>query len=183
MISIGIDLAGKPCNPTGICILKIDNMEISLKTLYSDEEILREISIYPPDKTILAIDAPLMRDDSKPKLRLADKLLKKYGAMPPTMKSMKYLSIRASNLSRKLKLKGYKVIEVFPTATAKILGIYNKEYNKTADVLDIEPKNKHELDAYLCALTGKLFLQGETIEVGDNEGKIILPKTINKNQL
>ena len=182
MISIGIDLAGKPCNPTGICILKIDNMEISLKTLYSDEEILREISIYPPDKTILAIDAPLMRD-SKPKLRLADKLLKKYGAMPPTMKSMKYLSIRASNLSRELKLKGYKVIEVFPTATAKILGIYNKEYTKISKALDIEPKNKHELDAYLCALTGKLFLQGETIEVGDNEGKIILPKTINKNQL
>jgi len=175
MISVGIDLAGKPCNPTGICILKIDSKEISLKTVYSDEEILKEIYIYPSDRTILAIDAPLMKD-SKPKLRLADKLLKKYGAMPPTMKSMKYLSIRAFNLSREFKLKGYKVIEVFPTATAKILGIFNKDYTKISKALDIEPKNKHELDAYLCALTGKLFLQGKTIEVGDDEGKIILPK-------
>jgi len=182
MISVGIDLAGKPCNPTGICILKIDSKEISLKTVYSDEEILKEIYIYSSDRTILAIDAPLMKD-SKPKLRLADKLLKKYGAMPPTMKSMKYLSIRASNLSKKIKSKGYEVIEVFPTATAKILGIYNKDYTKISKALDIEPKNKHELDAYLCALTGKLFLQGKTIEVGDDEGKIILPKTINKNQL
>jgi hypothetical protein len=174
---IGIDLAGKPHNPTGICTLETESNSIFLKTIYSDEEILEEISIYAPDQTVIAIDAPLIKGNI-PKIRLADKLLKKYGAMPPTMQSMKSLSVRATDLVRRLESKGYKVIEVFPTATAKILRVYNKDYIKVSKALNIEAKNKHELDAYLCALTGKLFLQGKTIEVGDEEGKIILPKNL-----
>ncbi|KAA0004319.1 MAG: DUF429 domain-containing protein [Thermoplasmata archaeon] len=175
MFSIGIDLAGKTCNPTGFCVLVEKNKEVMcLKTLYSDEEILKEIFFYPPVETIVAVDAPLMKNGI-PKMRMADKLLKKYGAMPPTMKSMICLSIRAYTLSKKLENMRYKIIEVFPTATAKILGIYDKSYVKMSRILKVEVKNRHELDAYLCALTGKLFLEYKTTEVGDMEGKIIIP--------
>jgi len=48
MFSIGIDLAGKTCNPTGFCVLVEKNKEVMcLKTLYSDEEILKETHVEP----------------------------------------------------------------------------------------------------------------------------------------
>ena len=37
-------------------------------------------------------------------------------------------------------------------------------------------KNKHELDAYLCCLTAKMYLEEKTVEIGDKKGKIIIPK-------
>ena len=53
--------------------------------------------------------------------------------------------------------------------------IYQEKYKETALKLDIEVKNKHELDAYLCYLTAKMFLEGKTIEVGNNPGIITVP--------
>jgi hypothetical protein len=35
--------------------------------------------------------------------------------------------------------------------------------------------NKHEYDAYLCSLTAKLHYHGETKEVGDEQGTIVVP--------
>ncbi len=59
---LGIDLAGKPENPTGISILNVPNLEtlspdLKFKLLYKDGEILREIKKLKPD--LIAIDAPL----------------------------------------------------------------------------------------------------------------------------
>ena len=166
---LGIDLAGKTTNPTGICSLKNDQIEV--KTVYPDKQILEISAEFKPD--IIAIDAPIMH--GKPRIRKADRLLKKYGTLPPTLSTMKYLTIRGSGLTVKLATR-YKVIEVFPTATAKILGIYSRNYRETAFNLDVKVKNKHELDAYLCCLTAKMFLHGKTITIGDDEGKIIVPK-------
>ena len=88
---------------------------------------------------------------------------------------MKYLTQRGSKLALQLASE-FEVIEVFPTATAKILGFYHKKFKETASILKIKVKNKHELDAYLCCLTGKLFLEGKTEIVGDETGGIIIPK-------
>lgn len=71
---------------------------------------------------------------------------------------MKPLTIRGSHLASQLKTQ-HEIIEVFPTATAKILGTYNKNYNKVAAKLDIKVKNKHHLDACLCSLTVEMHLQ------------------------
>ena len=166
---LGVDLAGKTANPTGICILKDDKIEF--KTVYSNKQILGISAEFKPD--IIAIDAPIMQGE--PRIRKADRMLKKYGAFPPSLPGMKSLTLRGSKLEVQLKTR-HKVIEVFPTATAKILEIYNRNYGKTAEKLGIKVKNKHELDAYLCCLTAKMFLEGKTVEIGDEAGKIIVPK-------
>ncbi|UCF13757.1 MAG: DUF429 domain-containing protein [Thermoplasmatales archaeon] len=166
---LGIDLAGKSKNPTGICILK-DN-EFILKTVNEDKEILEIASALRTD--IIAIDTPIMR--GKPKIRKADIILKKYKAFPPTLPGMIPLTIRGSKLATELS-KYSRVIEVFPTATAKILGIYHKNYKEIAAILNVKVKTKHELDAYICCLTGKLFNEGKTENVGDENGIVIIPK-------
>lgn len=168
MIVVGIDLAGKSKNPTGICIFK--DGKYSFKTLYLDEEIINEINALKP--SIIAIDAPIM--EGEPRVRLADRILKKYGAIPPNLASMKQLTDRGSRLARILE-KNFKVIETFPTATAKIMGVYSKNFKKTAEILKVKVNNKHELDAYLCCIVAKMFLEGRATEVGDKEGKIVIP--------
>jgi predicted nuclease with RNAse H fold len=166
---LGIDLASKTKNPTGICILKEDN--IILKTVNQDKEILDITNTLKPE--VIAIDTPIMH--GKPEIRKADIILKKFKAFPPTLPGMMTLTIRRSKLAVHLS-KYSQVIEVFPTATAKILGIYHKNYKKTAAILNVKVKTKHELDAYICCLTGKLFIEGKTENVGDEKGKIIIPK-------
>jgi uncharacterized protein len=59
---LGIDLAGKPENPTGISILNVPDLEtlspdLKFKPLYEDGKILRKIKKLKPD--LIAIDAPL----------------------------------------------------------------------------------------------------------------------------
>jgi len=166
---LGIDLAGKTTNPTGICIVKDDKIEF--RTVSSDKQILGISAELMPN--IIAIDAPIMQGE--PRVRKADRILKKFGAFPPSLPSMKLLTLRGSKLAVQLKTR-YKVIEVFPTATAKILGIYSRNYRESAAKLDIKVKNKHELDAYFCCLTAKMFLEEKTVAVGDETGEIIVPK-------
>ncbi len=162
----GVDLAAKPKNPTGICLLK-SRSNYKLLTLYDDDEIINVINENKAE--IVAIDAPLMKEI---RIREADRILRKYGAMPPTFPSMKMLTKRAMKIVERLDTI---LIEVFPTATAKILGIYDKDYRKMMGKLKIKVSNKHEFDAYLAAYTGYLYKKGLTIEVGNKE-KIIIPK-------
>ena len=166
---LGIDLAGKTKNPTGICILK--EWDIILKTIYEDKEILEIANSLKPD--VVAIDAPILKGETK--IRKADVMLKKYRALPVTLPGMTTLAMRGTKLAAQLS-KYYQVIEVFPTATMKILGFYHKNYKDIARFLKINVENKHELDAYICCLTGKMFLEGKTIAVGDHNGEIIVPK-------
>jgi len=168
---VGIDLAGKKTNPTTICFLVEEKIEF--KNVFSDKEILDISKSINPD--IIAIDAPIIR--GVPKIRKADSLLKKYKAFPPTLPGMKCLTIRGSRLASQL-LSHFKVIEVFPTATAKILNKYSKNFQETAANFNILVETKHELDAYLCCLTGKMYLEGNTVQIGDDEGKIIVPKLL-----
>ncbi|OYT60683.1 hypothetical protein B6U81_04560 [Thermoplasmatales archaeon ex4484_30] len=160
----GIDLAGKEKNPTGICIL---GDKIELFTLYKNDDIIECISDASPQ--LVAIDAPLMEGEIR--VRDVDMELKKYGAMPPTMKSMRELCLRGIDIVKKIP---FPVIEVFPTASAKIMGFYEKDYKKMANLLGIKPKNEHEMDAYIAALTGRLYLKGKAIEIGKKE-KVVIP--------
>ncbi|MDY6985866.1 MAG: hypothetical protein SVE93_05645 [Candidatus Thermoplasmatota archaeon] len=121
---------------------------------------------------LFAIDAPLFFE-TEIKTREADRTLKRYGAMPPEI--LKDLSLRGTALAKALINEGKEVIEVFPTATSKILSVWEKDRRKTARKLGIKVRNKHELDAYLCALTGKLWVEDKAIAVGDDEGKIVIP--------
>jgi predicted nuclease with RNAse H fold len=63
-VIIGIDLAGKPKNPTGWALWKDKKVETSL--IYTNNEILENITRSKP--TIIAIDAPF----SLPKKRFSE---------------------------------------------------------------------------------------------------------------
>lgn len=158
----GIDLAALPKNPTGMCTI---GTTVFLSTLHTDREILSYVHRMKPD--IVAVDAPLME---KVRVREADRLLKKYGAMPPTMPSMKLLAERANHIVSQLDVQ---VIEVFPTASAKILGIYERNWRSMAEKIGVPARTKHELDAYLAAYTAHLFLLGRAELVG---GDVVIPK-------
>lgn len=171
---IGIDLSAKEQNPTGLCLL-YGSVAIT-KDAYTNTEILsfcRE-NLF----SLIAIDAPL----STIKNRECDRQAKKYGAMPTTMFSMKLLTERAISLVNQLESQYVKKIEVFPTGTAKILDVYNKDRRLTTNNL-FEKFNirfegnfsKHQIDSFLSALTGKLWVEELCLEIGNQSGIIILP--------
>jgi len=174
MISIGIDLAGLEKNKTGFCILR--NRTVETFIVHTDDEIVENVKKIKPD--VVGVDAPLIYP---PKIRKCDRLLKKYGAMPPTMKSMGVLSKRGFFLAKRLK--DFNVIEVFPTGSAKILGIYSRDIEVMKNgllnfglVFENSISTKDEVDALLAALTGLLHLHELTEDVGDKEGVVTCPK-------
>lgn len=156
---VGIDLAGKEENPTGFCVLRATGAKT--KKLFSDKEILDEISKTKPQ--VVAIDAPLWLPPEGVAWRIGELLLMKRGFRPLSLllPSMRLLALRAKNLAQEIRKMGIEVIEVFASASEKILGL-EKEKRKSKD----------EYDALLCALTAKAYLEGNYEDLGG----IILPK-------
>ena len=155
---VGLDLAGKSENPSGFCLLTEEGSQTKL--LFSDTEILHDIEETKPE--CIAIDAPLWLPQTGI-WRTSDEKLMKRGFQPisPAFPTMRLLVIRASHLVKVLRERRYRVIEVFSSASEKVLG------------LSKEPrKNKDEYDALLCALTAKAYLEGK---YEDLDG-IIIPR-------
>ncbi|MCX7907962.1 MAG: DUF429 domain-containing protein [Ignavibacteria bacterium] len=172
---LGIDLAAKENNITGVCLM--ENFFCKVMTIHTDIEILSVVNEFKPK--LLAVDAPLSLENRK-----CDIMLKKYGAMPLKVKSIRELAVRAINLVSEIKIdKRIKVIEVFPTATAKILRIYDKKFKSRLENLmnfvELDSKcllSDDEFDAFMCSFTGLLFQKKLAIGVGDSFGKIYIPK-------
>jgi predicted nuclease with RNAse H fold len=182
-VIIGIDLAGKPKNPTGWALWKNKKVETSL--VHTDKEILEGLTQSKP--TIIAIDAPF----SLPKkgiLRIADRemIRRGYPVFPPYLPAMKTLTLRAMKLNKLIAKKGYKTIEVHPTSTRKALNIPLKDWRKiqtTLETIGLEGDLKlralksHEIDAVTAALTAYLYTKNQAEAIGDGEeGYIIIPK-------
>ena len=182
---IGIDLAGKPENPTGICFL--DENKLNFFTFFSDTEILNFVATNNP--SLIVIDAPLSLPKGRCCLsnecscseigghfRNAEVEMRKYGrTLPLTFRGMRMLTERAVKLGDKLK-ENYEVVESHPRTIQKILGFESpqdveKYYEIPPDV------SEHELDAALLVLNGIFYIEGKFMEFGDEkEGIIILPK-------
>ena len=164
----GIDLAAKEKNVTGMAV--IEDKAVRVWSLHTDKEILKRIEAEKPD--MVAIDAPLTTDTN----RYADRYLRKYGALSLKIPAMMLLARRALNLVSHFH--GRDVIEVFPTATAKILGFYRKNKMQTLSFfsfLSLPPvKNEHEVDAIIAAYTAYLYSKNET-EVMDG---VVIPRKI-----
>jgi predicted nuclease with RNAse H fold len=182
-VIIGIDLAGKPKNPTGWALWKSKKVETSL--IHTNKEILESIAHRAP--TVIAIDAPF----SLPKkgiLRIADRemIRRGYRVFPPCLPAMKTLTLRAMKLNKLMAKKGYKTIEVHPTSTRKALNMLLKDLRKiqtTLETIGLEgaPKlralKSHEIDAVTAALTAYLHMKNQTEAIGDKEeGYITIPK-------
>ncbi len=164
---VGIDLAGKPKNPTGFCVLKFtkgtEQTEVLLS--YEDEEIILRTRACSPK--VICIDAPLSFPKEGKWYRACDLELIRRGirVLSPKLPAMRLLTERGMKLAKIFREEGYEVIEVFPRATERILG------------LSKEPRtNQDKYDALLCAITGKYYLMGKFEVVGNEEGRIVIPK-------
>jgi len=183
---IGIDLAGKSENPTGICFL--DSTKLKFSTLFEDEEILSYINMANP--SLIVIDAPLSLPKGRCCLsnecscskigghfRAAEVEMRKYGrTLPLTFRGMRMLTERGINLAEKLKKK-YTVLESHPRTTQKILGFSNL-YEDLMGYFEL-PENisEHEMDAALLVIAGIFYSKRKFMEFGDSqEGTIILPE-------
>lgn len=183
---IGIDLAGKPENPSGICFLYKNKLNFNVA--FDDSEILSYITKINP--SLIVIDAPLSlpkgrcclsKDCSCSKdgghFRAAEVEMRKYGrTLPLTFRGMRMLTERGIKLAEKLRKK-YSVLESHPRTIQKILGFSNL-YGDLMKYFDLSGNiNEHELDAALLVITGIFYVKNEFMEFGDpNEGTIILPK-------
>lgn len=179
----GIDLAGKPENPTGWAVLEKLNTKASL--LYNDNQILEAIAQNRPE--IIAIDAPFSLPN-KGILRKAEKEMMKsgYRVLPPSLPAMEKLADRVMKLNRLIAEEGFKTIEVHPTSTCKALEMPPKNRRKTQAILkqmglegelELRPFASHEIDAVIAALTAYLYMKNQTEALGDEkEGYIIVPK-------
>lgn len=179
---VGIDLAGNPKNDTGFCILEVKDDKKIVKTslLHSDSEIIDKIKEVNPE--LIAIDAPLTFSGIN---RKCDDELQSYGTLPVTLRGMEILAKRGTELAKELRKLKFRVIEIFATASAKILGFYDQnEKNMQNNLMnsdlegDIQRRilTRDEIDAIFSALTGYLHLNGSTKEIGDENGKIVVPK-------
>lgn len=175
---VGLDLAGMPKNGSGYCLLSVDKSKtVSCSILHSDEEILEHISSDSPD--LIAVDAPLIYDGES---RVCDNLLNEYGVLPVTLSGMSKLAVRGSHL---YSLFFGDAIEVSVRASSKILGVYAKDdFNMQKMVMGLDLCGditqrilyRDEIDSIVAAITGYLYLEGLTEEIGDIRGKIIVPK-------
>lgn len=155
----GIDLAGKSENPTGLCF--ISSAGVRTKRVFTDAEILREITNFKP--RVVAIDAPLWLPPANVAWRLCEVLLMKRGFRPLSLlfPSMRLLAMRAKRIANEIRKMNIEVIEVFAAASEKILGLKKQR-----------GRNKDEYDALLCALTAKAYMEGNYEDLGG----IIIPK-------
>lgn len=178
---VGIDLAAKPHNETGFAILKRAIAKTML--LKSDDEIINHTLKTKP--SIIAIDAPLSLPEGDGIAREADRLLVKKGfrCFWPLLPSMKPLTLRGIKLKETLEKHGLRVIEVFPSATQKILRVPTKKAGKDKFLkglaglginITTENPTHHELDAVTAALTVLFYLAGRYEAVGDEQGGLVI---------
>ena len=182
-VIIGIDLAGKKENPTGIALFK--NATANTKLVYTNEEILE--SVFKNTPILVAIDSPLSLP-KKGSMRNSDREMIKrgYRVFPPTLPAMRQLTLRGIEINKLITEKGYKTIEVHPTSARKALNMPLKDWieiQKTFQSIelkgDIQQRmlTSHEIDAVTCALTAFLYLNSQTEAIGDDEeGYIIVPQ-------
>jgi predicted nuclease with RNAse H fold len=188
---LGVDLAGVPHRPSGICQLKGGRARTEL--LFGDEEILALANRTKP--ALIAIDAPLnlppgrrtMADRNGSHYRPCDLELRrrKIPFFPITLGPMRKLTERGIKLKRRFEAKGFRVVEIYPGGAQDIWGIPRAGRSREdlrrglvrLGIKGLDPAaSDHELDAATGALVGFLFLRGKAEILGDfGTGAIIMP--------
>lgn len=190
-VVLGVDLAGVPHRPTGICILEKGRGRTLL--LYEDAEILNCARLSEP--VLIAIDAPLflppgrksMADRNGGHYRPCDRELRrrKIPFFPITLGPMRTLTERGIGLKGFLEAEGFLVVEVYPGGAQDVWRIPRARRSRDGlrrglTRLGIKglarSASDHELDAATAALVGWLFIKGEAEVLGDfRSGAILMP--------
>jgi uncharacterized protein len=188
-VILGIDLAGSPKRPTGICIL--DGYHAVTSTVLSDDEILEIAKNISP--VLCPIDAPLslppgrktLEERNAEHLRPCDRELQKMGVrfFPITLGPMRMLTKRGLSLKEQLNALEIETVESYPGGAQDVWGLPRKQHNleglreglREMGVEGVrDDANDHELDAISCALAGKQFLAGQGMMLGGPSG-ILMP--------
>ena len=188
MVIVGIDLAGSPRRPTGICLL--NELQATTNVVYENEEIVEVIEKTKPD--LIPIDAPLtlpcgrttIHDRSGEHLRDCDRELqrRKIKFFPITLGPMRMLTERGMLLCRHIKRMGYRMVECYPGAAQDIWSIPRQRHDlkglvqglRKLGVRGLKVKmTGDELDAVTAALVGRWFLLGQGEMLGGKNGILV----------
>lgn len=196
---VGIDLAGSPRRPTGYCL--IDGARVSLKVLFTDDEIMEDLSATRPE--LVAVDAPLSLPPGRRTIdehngvhfRPCDLELRKRGLkfFPVTIGPMRMLTERGIKIKERLEKIGVSVIEIYPGGAQDIWGLPRAKQNPkllqsgllamlrksglrlAGSVRARESFLPDELDALTAALVGWQYWQRKAEIYGLEPWIIVMP--------
>jgi len=194
-VVVGVDLAGSPRRPTGVCVLR--GLRAETRVVFSDEEILNSVKQARSD--LVPIDAPLslpkgretIHDRSGEHFRDCDRELQRRGIrfFPMTIGPMRMLTERGLALKAKIEAMGYRTIECFPGAAQDVWGIPRQHRDleglraglKRLGVRGVlDGATSDELDAVTGALVGRWLLLDKGEMLGGERG-IVIPSCHRKN--
>ncbi len=189
LVVVGVDLAGSPRRPTGVCILR--GVRARTRIAFADQEILDVIGQVRPD--LVPIDAPLslpagrttIQDRSGPHFRECDAELRKRGIrfFPITLGPMRMLTERGLALKAQIEEMGYRAVECYPGGAQDLWGIPRQHRDlqglrRGLTALGVrgltEAMTGDELDAVTAAWVGRLSLLGRGEMFGGERG-ILMP--------
>ena len=188
-VVVGVDLAGSPRRPTGLCILR--GMRARTQVGFADAEILDVIERVRP--AIVPIDAPLslpagrktIHDRSGEHMRPCDRELQKRGIrfFPVTLGPMRMLTERGLAIQAAIEEIGCRVVECYPGGAQDVWGI-PRHHRDMAGLRSglaalgvqglTETMTSDELDAVTAALVGRWSLLGKGEMLGGEAG-ILMP--------
>ncbi|MFO0701232.1 MAG: DUF429 domain-containing protein [Nitrospira sp.] len=188
LVILGIDLAGSPKRPTGVCVLR--DLKAETHLVFSDEEILNFIDEARP--LLIPIDAPLslpagrrtVHDRSGEHLRDCDRELQRRGIrfFPITLGPMRMLTERGLALKHQLTAMGYQAVECYPGAAQDLWGLPRQHQDRLGLLNGLrklglrglkKSATSDELDAATAALVGRWFLLGHGLMLGGDSGILI----------
>jgi predicted nuclease with RNAse H fold len=189
LVVVGVDLAGSPRRPTGVCILR--GVRARTRIALTDQEILDTIAQAGPD--LVPIDAPLslpagrttIQDRSGPHFRECDLELRRRGIrfFPVTLGPMRMLTERGLALKARIEEMGYRAVECYPGGAQDLWGIPRQHRDRHGlrrglEALGVrglaEAMTGDELDAVTAAWVGRQFLLGRGEMLGGEAG-ILMP--------
>ncbi len=189
LVVVGVDLAGSPRRPTGVCIVR--GVLARTRIAFADQEILDTIAQARPD--LVPIDAPLslpagrtaIQDRCGPHFRECDAELRRRGIrfFPITLGPMRMLTERGLALQAKIEELGYRAVECYPGGAQDAWGIPRQHRDldglrRGLAALGVrgltEVLTGDELDAVTAAWVGRLFLLGRGEMFGGERG-ILMP--------
>ncbi len=196
VVVVGIDLAGSPRRPTGLCLLR--GLTAHTFIAFNDEDILRLVETARP--MLVPIDAPLslpngrtsIHDRAGDHLRDCDRELLRRGIrfFPITLGPMRMLTARGLALKDKIEAMGYQPVECYPGGAQDVWSLPRQHQNRSGLLsglrrLGIKGLNRtitgDELDAATAALVGRWLLLGKGCWLGGENG-ILLPSASTADQ-
>jgi len=188
LVIVGIDLAGSPRRPTGLCVLR--GLKAETYVAFSDDEIIAIVKQARP--ALVPIDAPLslpkgrrtIHDRSGEHLRECDRalLLRGIRFFPITLGPMRMLTERGLLLKRRFVAMGYPAVECFPGCAQDLWGLPRQHKDRQGLLTGLrnlglrglqKTATSDELDAATAALVGQWFLSGRGTMLGGKTGILI----------